>query len=444
MRDAPPLIFWFDFLVARFVQAITGASFESACMASSRIVDCMFHPWVAFPVVMLGYRWSDGKRDALLGCAAGALMAVMSPPVMRMAGDFQKNSLGMLWVALFIWAIYEALRLRKHVAPWFFVGVCFVLSALTHMGAFGVTCVLLVTTLFSFCVLTGTMRLTRTNAIVLAACAAFVSVMMVVMYSIQPGWTVRLLRLPLRAMTLLDFRVSPLALLWAVIVYSVMWIVLRRIWKARESLDPSTGSVVIGCMMTIIVLVIPIFDAVWLVRFQLMLPVPLAVLFAFWISRHAKNGTLTWQSKSLGIVAALLAVISPLFMQGPVITAAILSDLSQFEDEIEDPQRTMILAPHGVEYWVGYALGTHVKAGSVPRNTDPYEKIILLEPNEGFDRQRRPEPPRRPRDSRSRPPIRDTSSRLGHDHMLGVNIPPEAVLIRESEFFRVYELSLTH
>ena len=143
MNQPPPLIFWLNPLLAQSLQWLTAMSLDEACLLASRIIDSVAQPWVAVPVMALGYRWALGRREALLACASAAVLAVASPPIMRMASDFQKNSLGLVWMAFGIWAMREALSTPRSIWRWLRLAIFVTLAALTHMGAFGATCVIL-------------------------------------------------------------------------------------------------------------------------------------------------------------------------------------------------------------------------------------------------------------------------------------------------------------
>jgi hypothetical protein len=137
MYDDLPLLFWLDAGLAKVLMA-TGQPLNNAVMTATRVVDCLTEPWAALFVMALGYAWSSGKRAALTGCIAAALVAVLSPSVMITLSDFQKNSLGLVWMAAAIWACRQAM-ISPSLKRWARLVLILALSALTHIGAFAIT-----------------------------------------------------------------------------------------------------------------------------------------------------------------------------------------------------------------------------------------------------------------------------------------------------------------
>ena len=141
-QDAP-LIFVLDGLLAK-VFIVAGMQSDSAYLVASQVVDCVTEPWVALFVFLFGFAWCGGARRGIPVVIAGAVLAVLSAPVIRMVSDFEKNSLGLVWAAMSWWALWRAIAAveiklpRARITRWFIVAVvALVLSALTHGGSFG-------------------------------------------------------------------------------------------------------------------------------------------------------------------------------------------------------------------------------------------------------------------------------------------------------------------
>src|SRR5204863_3249174 len=120
------------------VLAATGRPLSDAALIASRVLDSIFEPFAAVAVMALGFAWSDGRRNALAGCVAAAMLVVLSPPIMRMLSDFEKNSLGLVFTAFAIWACRRAVDDRR-ARSWVVLTAIVSLAAMTHAGAFAVT-----------------------------------------------------------------------------------------------------------------------------------------------------------------------------------------------------------------------------------------------------------------------------------------------------------------
>jgi hypothetical protein len=141
-QDAP-LIFVLDGLLAK-IFIVAGMQSDHAYLVASQVVDCVTEPWVALFIFLFGFTWCSGARRGIPIVMAGAVLAVLSAPVIRMVSDFEKNSLGLVWATLSWWALWRAIAAveiklpRVIVARWCVVAAAaLALTALTHGGSFG-------------------------------------------------------------------------------------------------------------------------------------------------------------------------------------------------------------------------------------------------------------------------------------------------------------------
>ena len=213
---------------------------------------------------------------------------------------------------------------------------------------------------------------------------------------------------------------------------------MRWIWRGRSSIEPCDFAVACGCIAGLAVLLIPFLQATWMMRFQLMTPVPGAFLLAFGMTRIEDSGALRKLSRGLAAVVGLLALSAPLVVQGPVITDSAAQELKAFRPEIDNPADTLIVAPHGAEFWAGFILHTKVKSGEVPENIQNYQRVLLLQPTPEFDRRRRP-----PHGfGAHNPAVSGAADRLQPNHELV--IPDEAEPIYRGTHFDLFELPVHH
>ncbi|MBX3390755.1 MAG: hypothetical protein KF691_15005 [Phycisphaeraceae bacterium] len=201
-----PFIFWLDAALAKALMILRGMDVDSATLLASRIVDAVSQPLAAIPLALLllglagairarnaGSSGEQGESRravpralviAIAIFAVGAI-AILSPPILRMTGDFQKNSLGLVWMAACACAIYAALR-RGGVIRWLFVVLFLALAAITHIGAFGVTMVLVSSSIGVFVLFRAK---PRPKTIVLSglACIAGAGILWLLVYSVAPS-----------------------------------------------------------------------------------------------------------------------------------------------------------------------------------------------------------------------------------------------------------------
>ncbi|MGH7243545.1 MAG: hypothetical protein ACREJD_09035 [Phycisphaerales bacterium] len=204
-----PLIFWIDAALAKALVVTRGMDVDSATLFASRLVDAVSQPLAAIPLalLMIGFagalraaRSTKSSSDAdpnaaserkfpllpvVIGVFTVSAIAILSPPILRMTGDFQKNSLGLVWMAASAWATYRALS-KGGLIRWIPVVAFAALAAITHIGAFGVTMVLVASTIGVF-VLTKWRMKPKTIAIATVACVVGAGAMWSLTYAVAPS-----------------------------------------------------------------------------------------------------------------------------------------------------------------------------------------------------------------------------------------------------------------
>src|SRR3954469_6677108 len=131
-----PLTFALQAAFAKMVQLISGASLESSIVFAVKCADAMLPPLVAIPVFALVRVWTRRMGAGVWVPACAALAAAAGAPALMMVGDFQKNSLALLWLAALLWSLHQWLEqpsFKRAVLPVLFLG----LIGITHIGVFG-------------------------------------------------------------------------------------------------------------------------------------------------------------------------------------------------------------------------------------------------------------------------------------------------------------------
>lgn len=142
-----PLTFALQAALAKALQWLTGSDLESSIFLVVKLFDAIVPPLVALPVFLLGRAWSGrAGRGAWLAVAAAAVVA-LGAPALSMVGDFQKNSLGLVWLAGLIYALF-AWKQHRTTGCGVAVLALLGLTGLTHIGVFGAA-LLLTATVFA-------------------------------------------------------------------------------------------------------------------------------------------------------------------------------------------------------------------------------------------------------------------------------------------------------
>ena len=430
---AMPLIFHLQAILAKAMMAIFGTSLEESVCLSARLFDGCVQPLTAIPIMLLGFVWSTGRRSAVCLCAAAAVLSVMSPPIMRMAGDLQKNSLGMMWMAVNIWAMRQSLASPRSRGRWVCLAIVFVLAGVSHIGAFGVTGVILVGSLLSYAVLSGRLQLSRQNVIFIGQVTLAVALVTLFIAWLVPSQVQRISTTSARVVGF-----SPAALVLSVVVYTGLFWVLQKLYLQGNLVPRCDLAIAIGSACGVALLVAPVFSGVWVVRFQLMTPVPVAALLSLVATKFHWDGNPRWRRNVMLGVLGLLALVSPAAMQGPVISKAAADELRELKKtKIVDSENTLVVAPHGMEFWAGYLMRTRVKRTSVPRDVSSYDRVLLLKPSDEA-LGHRPQPHHSPGFERG--PMVRRQERQRPEEEPDLIVPSDAKIIYQSQLFTLYEI----
>jgi hypothetical protein len=368
MYDDLPLIFW---LYAGFSKLliIFGVPIHQAALLASRILDSIIEPWAALGIMALGYSWSGGQRKALLGCIAATILALLSPPIMRMLSEFEKNSLGLVFMACSAWACRSAMMKRTPQA-WLLLSALLTLAALTHLGAFAVTLTLVIGSLAMWCFLSLDRRV---RAITLTGFTLVSVALVAVIAYFDRQRAGRLIRAPINLFRAGSIDMRPLPIL--VIAALLIILALGILWRDRRSLQTADLAIVPAAALTTLILVCP-KSYVYFDRLFLMVPIPASILLVFIMARL--HNAARWSGFALLLLSFFAAVAAPQAVQHPLMNKEVATELSRVQRLIPNAESTLVIAPHGLEWWAGYFLGTPVRSTIAGVSTSQYGRVLYL------------------------------------------------------------------
>lgn len=368
MYDDLPLLFWLNAALSKLLMAM-GMTLDRAVLTASRMLDSAIEPWAAAGVMALGYVWSGGRRKALAGCSAAAVVAVLSPPVIRMLSDFEKNSAGFVFMCAAVWACRSAMSGRAPQS-WLLLSGILALIAITHVGVFAATMAIVAMAIVIWCVLSlpaGKHRL------IAAVCFVVVPAALIALLGLfDPSRAGKLIHSPLRLFRWPDLLVLPFPIILVAII--LVAITVSMLLRDRVTLPAADIAIVNGlCAMVLFAVVPKSFD--YFDRLFLMGMIPVSLLLAFIMARaHAARGV----GFALLALALLAAAASPPAVQRPMMSNEVAAELLNIKRQITDPENTLIVAPHGLEWWAGYFLNTPVRSTTPAGSLSRYRRVLYL------------------------------------------------------------------
>ena len=387
-----PLVFHIQSLIAMTLPA----PLETAIVWAVKLCDALLPPLAAVPVLFLGLNWArQENRGALVPWLAAAHIAAGGVPL-SMVGDFQKNSLALVWMAWLLWALRQwaggSPGRRSGMAMT--CALLLALTGLTHIGVFGTS--LLLAGLWWL----GLMAASRRREPSRWGCAGLgLAVVLCVSYGVYRGFdSERVLRLREATLHPVRFLIAtgpppppgmtppgmapppppplPQFIPWALLLLLVMQ--LRR--RPVESVPDQ--DLVRTCGVGALLLSCPCLPGDLSGRLCLNAYIPALIVAQFALLRlRSKRGRAVFTG--LLFLAWVASAIPILTLGRPsMVTPSALREFDSIAAAglITDPPHTLIVAPHGLEWWAAWKLHVRiVHRNSLQLSDWEHYQVMFLE-----------------------------------------------------------------
>lgn len=386
-----PLLFYLQAAFAIIPQWIWG---ESAILMTTRISDVFLPVLIAIPAVLITNEFSsiNGKqKNPMIPLLISGLFVVCNGSLLRMLGDFQKNSFGLVLALTYFYFLLCSFRMPIKRNLWLTIAFL-LLTFLTHIGVSGMTLLFSFIFLFFFFLFSPEKkRLFRILLIVLLIVVISMTLVMV----FDPERVERLLS------TIIDpselFKDTAIQRWLAIfsrqkrggvdtsdipnliaIALGLFGFVIGILFSKKNG--PFVRSFLIAGSLTSIVLALPIINPAYAQRFLLMAFVP-AVIPLAWLATNRKAAV--FFSILIVAIEMFFNLGSRLDQQSPSIALEAFQELEQLEGTIP-AEDTLVYARHGLEWWVAWAMDTDVtnRADILMENWEEYDRLyFILEKN---------------------------------------------------------------
>ncbi len=408
-----PLLFYIHAGVAKLLMWLHFGNTEACITMAVKAMDTLLPPLTAIPVYFLARDWLGDRKQAWLPALAAGLFTVLNGSTFMMLSDFQKNAFGMIWMLGFILAVHRAgQEMTWKRLAW--VGILLLLAGMTHIGVFGATASFAALAVLSYMALMPEHR--RKLIVVLGIGVVMLAAMLIVVklgfdpkraehftglieaplklfktYEGGPGGMMRppagMPRLPqdgpagmMRGgppggMGMIATQIGQSVIIHGLSLLTL--ILLMRNWRSITSADKA---IVIAAMLTALFLVSPFLDMDHGMRFGLMAYAPGVVLLLFSLSRwKSVTGTAILSVIIIAYTIGTLAVSPPMANQ-TTVSAEAMPELASLKQYITRPEKTLIVASHGLEWWVAWTLKTKIAHGNAVTDADTqkYEHVLYI------------------------------------------------------------------
>ncbi len=433
-----PLIFYVQAALAQGVRWVSGSDPDSCIIFSVKLTDSVLPALVALPVGLLVGRWAKAGGAPRWIAPAAAATVTLSAPILGMAGNLEKNSLGLLWLCLLL--LFIQLWLTHPTLPNAAGVLCsWGLAAVTHIAVFGASMMFGGLSIAFYLVSQRKMGLRALWPLLSAALAVGAIASGIVLWKFDAG---RILRLAAALAHPADYLTgsmgpggrAPLSIpmhAGVSLVFAIASIsALLACWRKRAALAPADFCMAGACAAGVLLMTGPWVQGDKAPRFFLIAIAP-AVMAAAFALIHCKHGRLRAGLAILGAVCMIGPSVLIVCNAGrPILGDEEVGELRSLAPLIANPGKTLIAARHGMEWWAAWVLHTHIAQVPALRSADwqDFEAIYFL----------RSKNESRPTPSGGPAPPRDRHPR-GSAHSLNPNeepeIPRDAETVHDGERF---------
>lgn len=225
-------------------------------------------------------------------------------------------------------------------------------------------------------------------------------------------------------------------------------------FRRRFGLPLADRATTIGCAVTVILLTGPWMQDDVMMRLRLIAMIP-AAFAAVFVMVHLPG---RWSASlcATAVLALTAATSIPLLSRGghPTISVAAFEELRALTAQVTQPNRTLVVARHGLEWWSAWTLHTHIAQSRAVLASDwsKYDTVLFIQEKgtrrHGGERpDRKPMDPFRrdrggaspdgepPMDRRGPPP--GFGGPQGGPPMMEAEIPSDAEILHDGTYFRL-------
>ena len=395
-----PLTFCMQASLARFVQWLSGWDLDSCILLAVKLTDAVLPALAALPVALLVRRWGKGENASHWIAPAAAAVVTLNTPMLDMVGSLGKNSLGLLWLAALLYFIHLWISCPTWRNAAGVLGF-WALIAVTHIGVFGASLIFGGLALVFFLAMERGRALRALWPLLIAVVAVGLLAAGMVLWKFDAH---RIQRLAEALIHPADFltgnnmgahggpgsqgamagfpgnHAAFLQWLPSLVFGFASIAALVTCWRFRGALSVADICVVGACSVGVLVLTGPWVQGDKTPRFSLIAITPAAIAGAFALM-HCKRH---WLRAGLSLLISV-CVIGPSFEilhRGgmPIVNEEGLRELRSLAPLLVNPDKTLIAARHGMEWWTAWTLHTHIAQIPALRTSDwqAFDAVFLL------------------------------------------------------------------
>ncbi len=403
-----PLYFLINASFVKVISLFSNTETDILIILVSKIIDSVSLPLLVFPLFLISRKIFEVRMPFYQELALVGFATLSFSPLILTSG-LQKNAFAipLMFFFMFFFLSYLKNKLRKNLI----LSIVFLLATgLTHFGVFAITVAIFLIGLIMFF---GRKALLP---VLLTIIAGFLFI-----FTFDSSRLLRLLNtwsVIFEKPAILQGPLAPPDLLNYLFSYLLIGISIYCLIKHRNLLSDYVKKVMLLFIICLFILSFPLIDIEYARRFNLLLFVPQTILL-FILFSVINNKLRIFLTGFIVLIVFASLTSGIVNMKPPVINNEAYNDLKKLEYIIDEPDKTIIIARHGLEWWVAWELQTKVAQdkGMDQIVFEKYQKVIILEQKKGINQ------------------MFPGKKSPFHEPL----IPPDNKLIYTSEYFNAYE-----
>lgn len=370
-----PLYFYFNAFVVKVISFFVKADINSVIILVLKIVDSIFLPLLLIPFYELSKKIENGRIPFYQEIVI-SLFAVCSVSPLIFTSGLQKNGFAIPFLFAFIlFAIrflYDQRKLNLFLTFLFFAFV-----GLSHFGAFSLAAILLIS---------GLLVYKGKKALVPMLIIVIFTLTLITVFDLSR--TYRLLGIfseIFKKPLITQGNFVPPDFFNYFLSFALIGIGAFYLIKPKYEISPNNRIVLKTLIISIIILSFPFSNIEYAQRLTLILFVPQSIMLLF---LYKIGATPIKISLTVIIILSILILGPPTIeFNKPAITQEAYDDLFYLKDKINNPDNTLIIARHGLEWWVAWTIQTKIAQDKAIGQTifDKYNTIIVLNQKKGIN-----------------------------------------------------------
>ena len=289
-----------------------------------------------------------------------------------LGAEMMKNAYGLIGFAYFIYFVLQYINVKSTKYA-LLMGLVLLLIGFTHFGVFSVSIIFLIISLI--CIY-------KKQAII-----PILSILLV-------GFLIVWMLDPFRAFNAINIFEKWFGFPWRIAYYpagivnfivNILIALLIFFIIKTKKIEKTQKQILTILLCFIVLLALPILKFELWRRFNFMLFVPQAVALVL-IYPYLKE----FYKKQIPLVITLISSVALIYTiaisKKSVISIGAYNDLSNISNHIEDPEKTIIITRHGLEWWVVWQLNTNIAQPQIKIDEAiiaKYDEILIITQKKG-------------------------------------------------------------